>query len=465
MTPILDPANRALTVGTMLLTQGKRPDASDSVIRLIKDDLQNGRPVAKPNLAVFVASLLVGIPEQADYKALVNEVLDTVEVLHGDVQRRIQNPATEVEKFVAQRGRDAGYWAEPFQRPDAQQLMEELGLGGRRVIAIPGLNAGALGEAFSAEAPPSKPAFIITLEKKDPRQVLSEMNELVGLDELKRDAKRLFFRQSYDKARAAEQIPPAQMHNLNIAIMGPEGVGKSSFARKQADLLYALGLSGPNYTEITSENLAQIGGSMGPPQLAAMFAKADTIVIELPPSPREEGAPQLSRLFLAALQMSLTGRDKPPVIILTGTPEEMDSALGANPGIKPLIASFAKIEDPGTGQLGEALDRSLNQAGLKIEPAARDAVVKELSDARKRLGSKGFRNMREVDDIVGRFPDVMAERLFGSEENEQGLMTAPDREAVLRTVTLADVQALNLRRLLGGPSLAKPAGAGFNASL
>jgi hypothetical protein len=465
MTLTFDPGNQALTVGTMLLTQGKDADAAETVIRSIRDALKNGKPVPQPNLPMFIATILGNVPENVDYKTVISQLLDTVQALHDDVERRLRNPQTEAEKFVAGRSRDAGYWAEPFKRPDAQQLLDDLGLGGRRIITIPGLGAGDLGEAFSAEVPAAKSSLLVELEKKDPRQVLSEMDELVGLDDLKRDAKRLIFRQSYDKARAAEQIPPTAMHSLNTAIMGSEGTGKSSFARKQADLLYALGLSGPAYVEVTNENLAQVGGSMGPPELARLFAKADTIVIELPPAPREEGAPNFVRVFLAALQMSLTGREKPPVVILTGTRNEVEHALEANPGVRPLIANFVTVEEPTPALLGTALDRSLKKAGLEIEDAGRDAILYEFGEARKRFGTKGFRNMREVNAIVERLPDVIAERLFGSEENEQGLMTAPDKQSVLKTVTLADVQALNLRRVLGGPSLTKSPGIGFTANL
>lgn len=73
--------------------------------------------------------------------------------------------------------------------------------------------------------------------------------------------------------------------------------------------------------------------------------------------------------------------------------------------------------------------------------------------------------MREVDAVAEKLPDVIAERLFGSEENEQAMSAATNRESLLRTVTLADVKALNLRAMLGGSALMKRPGIGFHASI
>ena len=62
-------------------------------------------------------------------------------------------------------------------------------------------------------------------------------------------------------------------------------------------------------------------------------------------------------------------------------------------------------------------------------------------------------------------PDALAERIFGSEESELALTTAGDREKLLKTVTLADIKALDLRKVLGGPSLMRRPGIGFGASI
>jgi hypothetical protein len=306
--------------------------------------------------------------------------------------------------------------------------------------------------------------------------VLDEMKEqFVGFGDEKAEARRLAFRQSYDKARAGENLAALPVQSFNTAYLGGDGVGKSSFAHKQAELLVALGLSGPSMVEITHENHGKMAGSYTGEMMKAFFTNADIISIEMSGGTYLKDGKNLDDYVMDALQGSLAARKKPPLLFLSGWPDDVQSALDKCPGVKALVKNFVMVPDPSPEQMGQALIHRLahplkdgaenkDVEGLAIEKAAVDHVQGELAAARKRLG-KGFRNMREVDAVAEIVPDAIAERLFGSDENEQALTTAPDRRALLNTVTLADVKALNLRKIFGGPSLMRGPGIGFTANL
>jgi hypothetical protein len=218
-----------------------------------------------------------------------------------------------------------------------------------------------------------------------------------------------------------------------------------------------------------------MAGSYTPKLMTQYFIDADIVSLELTGSKYYKDGKNVDDYIFDALQASLDARKKPLVVFLSGQPEDVEAALDNCPGVKALIKNFVTIPDPSIDQLGQALVNRLahplkdgvpqkDVQGLVIDEAALDYVKQEFIAARKRFG-KDFRNMREVDAVAEKLPDAIAERLFGSNENEQALTSAPDRKAVLNIVTLDDVKAINLRKMLGGENLLKAPGIGFTANL
>lgn len=463
------------------LVSGDVKDASTVVLHAINETLQDGRPAYRPDISRLITGLLASgaVPEGADYRDVIGYLVKDLENLHSAVRERLLNPKSDLEKTVAAATEKTAYWIEPLPKPDVGRILADLGI----VTAQEGVPAneaapGELAEKFAGEAKPT-PDFVVLLDKKPPRQIINEMSaELVGLEEQKTDAKRLVFRQAYDKARADEALATSPPQSFNTAFMGYDGTGKSTLARKQAELLVALDLAGPNLVEITHDNLGKVAGSYTVQTMSQYFKDADILCLELGGGARDKEGKNIDDYLMTALQASLDGRQKPPVVLLSGWREDVEAALENCPGVKTLMRDFVTVPEPTIEQLGQALENRLANPkrdkkdaavkageGFVIEKAARDYVLREFAEARKRLGSKGFRNMREVDAIAGKLPDALAERLFGSEENEQALTSSPDRKARLNTITLDDVRAINPRKMLGGPALMKSPGIGFHANL
>jgi hypothetical protein len=446
-------------------------DAARVIIHAIHETLRDGRPAYELNLPVYIAGLFKNgiVSEAANYRAIVNGVVDAIGRLHDTVRNHLEHPQNAVEQDVAEAGEKAKYWVSPYQKPDIDVVVGAIGLqvARKNALAPP---PGELTEKFAeraAEPEPDVSGYLTVLGKKPPQQILQEMkDDFVGLDDLRTASKRLVFRQNYEKACAGDVFAaPLPQTNHSTAFMGSQGVGKSSFARKQAELLVALDIAGPHYCEVTKENLAVMTGSMTPDLMAAIFRKADVITIELSGGPRDGNGKNLDDAFLGSLQMSLAGREKKPVVFLTGSRSEMESALAGNPGVREMIGNFRTIKAPTPEQMAEALDRRFEKVHFTIDVDARNKLIGQFTAGLKRLGEDGFRYMREVDAIIEKLPDVISDRIFGSEESEQALMMAENKQAILRNVKLADINALNLVSVLGGPALAKRRSIGFTADL
>ncbi len=436
-----------------LLLADNLVDLSTVVVHAIDESLSQGGKPYQPDPKKVVQASLQGAGENVDIIGHVNSVLTALERLHNTVVARLQNPTSELEKqIVAQHGTQVREMTKPFKRPPVRSIIEDLFPQGQ----VPPEVDDALQQmsgAFSGRGRSSPGEYVTQVEKKSPQQVLTEIKEtFVGLSELKNEARSLAFRQSFD-AVTKDTASPDRVYGE--VIMGNEGLGKSEFLRKKAELLVALGLAGDKYVEFSQRNSGAASIGLPPKALAAIFAQADIINLEIP-EPINDGRADIAdfgKRLIGALQLSLEGREKPPVLFLSGKPETIGELLSSNPTLKPLIGGYTKLEDMSADSLSQILVRKLkDEYKLDIADSARKAVMDAIESARKDIGSKDFTNAYEIANIVTRLPDAVATRVMSAEKPN------PQFE---RIVTLDDVNSLNLRKILAGPLLAKKPGIGF----
>ena len=428
-------------------------DLSTVVVHAIDESLSQGAKIYQPDPKRVVAASLQGAGENVDLIGHVNSVLTALERLHNTVVARLQNPTSDLERqIVAQHGPQVREMTKPFKRPAVRSIIEDLFPQGQ----VPPEVDDALSQmsgAFSGRGRNSPDEYITQIEKKSAQQVLTEIKEtFVGLSELKNEARSLAFRQSFD-AVTKDTASPDRVYGE--VIMGNEGLGKSEFLRKKAELLVALDLAGDKYVEFSQRNSGAASIGLPPKALAAIFAQADIINLEIP-EPINDGRADIAdfgKRLIGALQLSLEGREKPPVLFLSGKPETIGELLASNPSLKPLIGGYTKLEDMSSASLSEILVRKLkDEYKLDIADEARKAVLDAIENTRKDIGSKDFTNAYEIANIVTRLPDAVATRVMDAEK--------PDPQFE-RIVTLDDVKSLNLRKILAGPLLAKKPSIGF----
>lgn len=450
------------------LINGDNEIVSDIVIHAISETLKDGRPVYQPNLPNFIANYLVHqADEKADYKLIAGQILNTIEGVYDAVRAKLENPTNDTEREVAAAGEKVAPWRSPMQRPGLDEILRQVGLSAASVTRrAPEASADFETAADPRGIPPS--SFLTTIEKKEPSAVLLDLKQqLVAHADLQRELKQLVFRQNFEASRKAQGLPEAESENYSTAYIGNDGVGKGILAQKHVELLVALGLAGGKNFSITEENLGAISGGTTPQSLAKIFAAADTIIVELPPTPGAPGpnTPDLGKTFMLALQMSLLERKvqkKPePVIFLTGRREDIEDVFEQVPALKSIVPNIRTMADLSEAQLGEVLDRKLKKNGYELDAEGRKLVLEELVNARKRTNQDDFRNAKEVDAIVKKLPSAMAERLSQEAEENESLLIAPLSKDALTHATAADIKAINIPRIVGGLSHARRNRAGF----
>jgi hypothetical protein len=429
---------------------------ADIVIHAIAETLKDGRPVYQPNIPNFVANFLAAHgDEQLDVPGVANAIVNSISGVYDAVRERLDNPKTPLEKEVAANGK-VEIWRSPLDRPGLDDLLKQIGLNGGRYNAAEGPHAGQdFEQAAPARGIPVKD-YLTVIEKRDPFEILKELKaEVVGHAALQRELKQLALHHLLEEMTTARGLPADDLPQLNTAYVGPEGVGKGTLAQKQVELLVSLGIAGPSHFAITEENLARVAGSTSPESLAKIFAHADTIIVEVPPSPEapSQGAPELGKTFMIALQMSLQPRKQlgkdDPIVFITGARDDIETLYDQVPALKTLVPNVRQMAELSDEQLCEALTRKLGKKHYKIDADGQTLLQQQLHEARQRFGND-FRNAKEVDVIAKKLPYAMAERLLGDgEENEATIITAPTDEA-LHQATAADIKALNIPKIIGG---------------
>lgn len=440
-------------------------DGATIVIQALFETLSRGETGYLPNLHLQLQSFLDGqkIHGAADLKSLMAYSLNMMEGMHETVRARLANPQSETEcALVEQFGERLGYWKGEFPRPSLASLQnmyrmeptqdggQALSIGRAPAAAQPKQQEGekkkiAGDERFAEMVAP----LIQTMQKRDAKDVMAEIeNDFIGLDAVKNSARKLILRQQFDMARqiSGQNVTP---QNHSTVFLGNPGLGKTTFARKKAELLHSLGLAGPNYVEVSRENI--VGGYVGHTEgkMTALFQMADVIFIDETYS-LNDGRPDSGDFGKKVIDALVPALENNPnlVVFMAGYPEEMQKLLSTNPGMRSRLTKYETFEDMNREQLGKALDLMLSKEQMTIASDAREFVLDQLDASRAQLGEKNFGNARLVRNIVRNLPDVMAERMFGDSAQKGALIAVPSADT-LGKVTLADAKALNYSSVLG----------------
>ena len=426
-------------------------NASTAVMHAIYETLSSGRPAYTPDIMDHIyerldmAAYYTG-GKDFDQTSVITQTLNFLEITHDIVRTRLQNPGSDIDrKLVEEFDEKLGEWKGPFNRPSLNTVFDKLQKGAS--AAPPSDKKGEVTEQ-EARFMQEMAQYVQVLEKKPVKDVIAAMDSaFIGLDSLKRSARKLVYMQQFELARSIQNIDNTPQNHSTV-FLGNPGLGKTTWARKKAELLIAMGLSGPRYVEVSRENM--VGGFVGHTEnkMVALFKSADIVFIDETYNLNDNspGSNDFGKKIVDALLTALENRPD-LTIFMAGYPKEMEDLLQSNPGLRSRITRFENFDDMTIEQLGATLDLKLKEAHLRIEPAARDIIVDELKNARDIIGEKHFGNARLVRNVVKHLPEAMAERLF-AEQQEKSVMIVPNKESLM-TVTVADVKALDFKTILG----------------
>jgi probable Rubsico expression protein CbbX len=246
--------------------------------------------------------------------------------------------------------------------------------------------------------------------------VLEQLDgELIGLAPVKTRIREIAALLVVDRLRREHGLA-SERPSLHMCFTGNPGTGKTTVARRMAEILHRLGyVEKGHLVSVTREDL--VGQYVGhtAPKTRDVLKKAyggvlfidEAYYLHRPENERDYGQEAIEIL----LQAMESERDK-LVVILAGYKDRMDDFFNSNPGMQSRVAHHIEFPDFTVDELMRIGDLMLEQRAYRFSPEARQ-VFREYIERRRR--SPRFAHARSIRNAIDRARLRQASRLFESD--------------------------------------------------
>jgi len=266
----------------------------------------------------------------------------------------------------------------------------------------------------TAETPPEN-----NLEKspeeleKILEQALAELNDLVGMDNIKEEVKTLANFLKVQKIRAERGLAQTQV-SLHCVFCGPPGTGKTTVARLTGRIFQGLGFLQKGHL-IETDRSGMVAGYVG--QTAK---KVDDLVNSaldgvlfideayalVPQDANRDFGQEAIDILLKRME---DYRDR-LVIIVAGYTDEMSTFIEANPGLKSRFNRYFYFDHFKPEELLAIFEKTCEKSHFKLTADAREKLRKYLEDLYINR-DKTFGNGRTVRNLFEKTIEKQANRL------------------------------------------------------
>ncbi len=259
-------------------------------------------------------------------------------------------------------------------------------------------------------------------------------NDLIGLKPVKtriREVAALLLVEAARRGMGIQADPPS----LHMSFTGNPGTGKTTVARRMADVLYRLKYIRRNHVVTVSRD-DLVGQYIGhtAPKTKEILKKAmggvlfidEAYYLYRPENERDYGQEAIEIL----LQMMEDNRDD-LVVILAGYKDRMDTFFRSNPGMASRIAHHIDFPDYQADELFSIAEIMAHGMHYRFD-ASGEAALREYITLR--MQQPRFSNARSIRNGLDRARLRMANRLFAERER-------PLTRVELETITADDIRA------------------------
>lgn len=264
----------------------------------------------------------------------------------------------------------------------------------------------------------------------------AELNELIGLESIKREVNNLINMVSIHNLRKQNGLKTVDM-SLHMVFSGNPGTGKTMIARLMARIYKSLGvLSKGHLVEVDRSGL--VAGYIG--QTAAktseVIEKALGGVLFIDEAYTLSNGKAENDFGQEAIDTLLKGMEdhrEDLIVIVAGYDGLMDDFIHSNPGLESRFNRYLHFDDYTIDEMMAILELNLKKSQYSLDEEGKAAARKYVEDAN--TGSIAFGNARGVRNLF--------ERMLVAQANRLAELSDLDKEDLM-TITAADVESARM---------------------
>jgi hypothetical protein len=248
-------------------------------------------------------------------------------------------------------------------------------------------------QATSTTAPEAAPAAEALPPPRPLDELLAELDDLVGLAEVKTEVKLVANLLKVQKLREERNLPTLDT-TRHLVFVGNPGTGKTTVARLVAQIYRTLGVVERGHL-VETDRSGLVAGYVGQTatKVMAVFDEAHggVLLIDEAYSLVRGGENDFGREAIDTVVKAMEDRRDSVVVIVAGYPDEMDAFLDANPGLRSRFPKTIEFPDYTTDELVGIFTSIAEDNHYTLGPGATDEVRAWLEAFPR---GKGFGNGR-----------------------------------------------------------------------